>query len=34
MKRVPTSGQGNFARFGIKPHHLRTNSTFRGGIRL
>lgn len=34
MKRYKTSGQGRFARFGLRPHQVRTNSTYRGGIRL
>lgn len=34
MKRVQSSGQGSFARFGLKPHHMRDSSNFRGGRRL
>lgn len=34
MKRISSSGHGSFARFGLRPHHVRTNSTYRGGIRL
>lgn len=33
MKRKSVSGANSFARFGLKPHHARTNSTFRGGRR-
>lgn len=33
MKRYASSGRGSFARFGLRPHHARTNGTFRGGIR-
>ena len=34
MKRKSTSGQGSFARYGLKAHNVRTNSAYRGGIRL
>lgn len=34
MKRYKTSGQGSFVRYGLKSHRVRTNSTYRGGIRL
>lgn len=34
MKRFKTSGRGSFARFGLRPHWVRTNATFRGGRRL
>lgn len=34
MKRYNASGNNGFARFGLRPHHVRTNSTFRGGRRL
>lgn len=34
MKRKPSSGHGSFARFGLRPHYVRTNSTYRGGIRF
>lgn len=33
MRRV-SSGQGSFARFGLRPHRVRTNSNFRGGRQL
>lgn len=32
--RIKSSGQGSFARFGIRPHYVRANSTKRGGTRL
>lgn len=32
--RRKSSGMGSFARFGIRPHYVRINRTFRGGIRL
>ena len=34
MKRFKASGSNGFARFGIRPHHVRAGSTFRGGRRL
>ena len=34
MKRYASSGQGSFARFGLRPHWVRTNSAYRGGRRL
>lgn len=34
MKRFRSSGRGKFARFGLRPHQVRTNGTYRGGIRL
>lgn len=34
MKRYNVSGSNNFARFGLRPHHVRTSGTYRGGIRL
>lgn len=33
MKRFASSGQGSFARFGLRPHHVRTGATYRGGRR-
>lgn len=33
MKRKSVNGANSFARFGLKPHHARTNSTYRGGMR-
>lgn len=34
MKRFSSSGQGSFARYGIKGHTIRTSGTYRGGVRL
>ena len=33
MKRKVSTGRGSFARFGLRPHWVRTNSAFRGGRR-
>lgn len=33
MKRKSVKGNNSFARFGLKPHRIRTNGTFRGGRR-
>lgn len=32
--RKASSGMGSFARFGIRPHYVRANKTFRGGRRM
>ena len=34
LNRNSSSGQGSMARFGVRPHFVRTNSNFRGGRRL
>lgn len=34
MKRLRSSGRGSFARFGLRPHYVRTGADFRGGRRL
>lgn len=33
MKRQATTGKNSFVRYGLKPHYVRTSSTYRGGIR-
>lgn len=34
MKRTKAKPGNSFARFGIRPHSVRTNADYRGGIRL
>lgn len=34
MKRKSKMNGNAFARFGIRPHRVRTSSDYRGGIRL
>lgn len=34
MKRIRSTGRGSFARFGLRPHRVKSSSTFRGGRRL
>lgn len=33
MKRTNANNGSSFARFGLRPHHVRTNGSYRGGIR-
>lgn len=33
MKRVSTSGNNGFARYGLKGHYVRAMHTYRGGVR-
>lgn len=34
MKRVRANNGNRFARFGLRPHRVRTNKDFRGGRQL
>lgn len=34
MKRIKSNGKGSFARFGLRPHWVRSSGAFRGGRRL
>lgn len=34
MKRRSVSGSNSFARFGLRPHRVRTAMAYRGGRRL
>lgn len=33
MKRKTVNGSNSFARFGLRPHQVRTSSAYRGGRR-
>lgn len=34
MKRKTVAGNNSFARFGLRPHRVRTTKAYRGGIRV